>query len=167
MRPKKLQGIANTICHVFCGWRLISSKPILVKLGSGILDIDALTGHCTFNDKRIEQLPIAEEIRFCFQHALSASKISITDVSSAHVTSKLSFSNVPWNEQTKEIFYSRGKSVRTKKMHRCVFECACTLTTNGRTHRSELTDIQQWPFNWPDSTALSVKPYSASSAPWR
>jgi hypothetical protein len=48
---------------MFCGWRLIESKPNLVNLGSGTLEIDAITGQCLFQDKSIDQLKIAEEIR--------------------------------------------------------------------------------------------------------
>jgi hypothetical protein len=60
---KRLQHVADTMCQMFCGWRLIESKPNLVNLGSGTLEIDAITGQCLFQGKSFEQLTIAEEIR--------------------------------------------------------------------------------------------------------
>jgi hypothetical protein len=60
---KRLQHVADTMCQMFCGWRLIESNPNLVNLGSGALEIDAITGQCLFQGKSIDQLKIAEEIR--------------------------------------------------------------------------------------------------------
>src|SRR5689334_12628046 len=56
MNRKRLQHVADTMCQMFCGWRLIESKPNLVNLGSGILEIDAITGQCVFQGKSIGRL---------------------------------------------------------------------------------------------------------------
>lgn len=45
MRRKRLQHAADTLCHMFCGWRLVNSYQELERLGSGTLLIDALTMH--------------------------------------------------------------------------------------------------------------------------
>ena len=71
MQMKRLQHVADTMCQVFCGWRLIESKPNLVNLGSGTLEINALTGQCLFQGKSIRQLRIAEEIRAWMQQDLA------------------------------------------------------------------------------------------------
>ncbi len=103
------------MCQMFCGWHLIGSKPNLVKLGSGTLEIDAINRQCLFQGKTIGQLTIAEEIRAWLQQDLATSKIPIAALTGAHLAVKLSFSVAPWNEATREIFYSGGKAVRTEK----------------------------------------------------
>jgi hypothetical protein len=102
---------------MFCGWRLVSSKPSLLALGSGTLEIDAITGQCRFDGKTIDQLTIAEEIRVWLRRDLAANKIPISAITRAHLTVELSFSAVPWNESATEIFISAGKAVRTDQMN--------------------------------------------------
>jgi len=80
MRRKRLQHAADTMCQMFCGWRLIGSKPSLVNLGSGTLEIDAITGQCLFQGKNIGPLTIAEEIRAWLEQDLATNKIPIASL---------------------------------------------------------------------------------------
>jgi hypothetical protein len=153
MRRKRLQHVADTMCQMFCGWRLINSKPNLVKLGSGTLEIDAITGQCVFQGRTIAQLTIAEEMRAWLQQDLATNKIPIAALTGAHLAVKLSFSVVPWNAPTSEIFYLDGKAIRTEKMNRCVMECNSNVATDESVYRSKLMEVQEWPLGWPDSTA--------------
>ena len=95
MRRKRLQRTADTMCQMFCGWRLIGSKPNLLKLGSGTLEIDALTGQCVFQGKATGQITIAEELRAWLQQDLLTNKIPIAALTGAQLAVKLSFSMVP------------------------------------------------------------------------
>ena len=131
------------------------SKPNLVKLGSGTLELDAMTGQCLFQGKTIGRLTIAEEIRAWLQQDLATNRIPVAALTGAHLTVKLSFSVVPWNEPAKEIFYSDGKAVRTEKMNRCIVECDSNVTTDDAVYRSELTGVQEWPLGWPVDTSPS------------
>ena len=153
MHRKRLQHVADTMCQMLCGWRFNVSKPNLLNLGSGTLEIDAITGHCDFQGKRIGQLTIAEEIRAWLQQDLATNKIPILVLTGAHLAVKLSFSVVPWNEPTREIFYSDGKVVRTEKMNRCVMECDSNVITDEAAYRSKLMEVQEWPLGWPNGTA--------------
>jgi hypothetical protein len=137
---------------MFCGWRLIGSKPNLVDLGSGTLEIDAVTGQCFFQGQIIDQLKIAEEIRAWMQADLAANKIPIAALTSARLTVKLSFSLVQWN--TREIFYSDAGAVRTEKMNRCNMECDSNVATDEAVYRSKLTQVQEWPIGWPENNAI-------------
>jgi len=137
------------MCQMFCGWRLIGSKPSLVSLGSGTLEIDAITGECVFQGKSVRRLRIAEEIRGWLQEELATNEIPIGSVSSARVAATLSFSVVPWNESTRERFYSAGNAVRTEEMNRCRIECVGRVATDKITHESQLTQVQEWPVGWP------------------
>jgi hypothetical protein len=152
MRRKRLQHAANTICQMFYGWRLIESKPSLVKLGSGTLEIDAITGQCRFEGKTAGQLNIAEEIRAWLQRDLESNEIPIAAVTGARLAVELSFSVVPWNERTGEIFISDGKAARTEQMNRCIIKCESNVTTDEAGYRSTLTETQEWPIGWPIST---------------
>jgi hypothetical protein len=137
------------MCQMFCGWRLIGSKPSLVNLGSGALEIDAITGQCLFQGKNIGPLSIAEEIRAWLEQDLTTNRIPMSALTGAHLTVKLSFSVVPWNAATKESFYSGGKAVRTEEMNRCVVECDSKISTGESVYSSQLTDAQEWPLDWP------------------
>ena len=95
MRRKSRQHVADAMCQMFCGWRLIESKPNLLKLGSGTLEIDAITGQCVFQGKATGQLTIAEEIRAWLQQDLLTNKIPIAALTGAQLAVKLSFSVVP------------------------------------------------------------------------
>jgi len=141
---------------MFCGWRLIKSKPSLLTLGSGTLEIDAITGQCVFQGKTISQLTIAEEIRAWLQQDLATNKIPIETLTGARLVVKLSFSAVPWNEPTTELFYSDGKAISTEQMNRCVMECGSNVTTDESIYRSKLTEVQEWPLGWPNSTVCRL-----------
>ena len=143
------------MCQMFCGWRLIESKPSLLNLGSGTLEIDAITGQCHFEGKSIGQLNIAEEIRAWLRRDLARNEIPIAALTGAGLTVKLSFSVVPWNERTKEIFYSDGKAVRTEQMNRCIMKCESNVTTDEAVYRSSLVETQEWPLGWPISAVRS------------
>lgn len=152
MSRKRLQHIADSMCHMFCGWRLNESKPNLVELGSGILEIDAITGYCYFKEKRISQLTIAEEIRSWMHGDLAANNIPVDALTAAQLSVKLSFSVVPRSTPKQEVFYSRGKALQTEKMNRCVIECDSLVTTDEGVYRSQLTEVQEWPIGWPETS---------------
>ena len=153
MRGKRLQHVANTMCQMFCGWRLSTSKPDLVRLGPGVLEINAITGQCVFEGKTVGKLSIAEETRVWLPQELGTNKIPIAALIDAHLAAKLSFSVVPWSEPTREIFYSDGKVIRTESMNRCFMECDSTVTTDEAVYHSNLTEVQEWPVGWPIDTA--------------
>ncbi len=56
MRRKRLKHAADTLCNMFCGWRLANSYSDLETLGLGTLEIDALSGDARFNGSAIGPL---------------------------------------------------------------------------------------------------------------
>jgi hypothetical protein len=139
------------MCQMFCGWRLVESKPSLLALGSGTLEIDTITGQCRFEGKTTDQLTIAEEIRVWLRRDLAAHEIPIAAITSARLNVELSFSVVPWNEPATERFISAGKAERTEQMNRCVMKCESNVTTDEAAYRSTLAEAQEWPVGWPIS----------------
>ena len=134
---------------MFCGWRLVGSKRMLVELGSGTLEIDALTGQCQFQSKPIVQLPIAIELVGWMEQDLATQRIPTNVLARARLSVELSFSQVPWNTRTKVIFYSNGEAVRSQKMHKCIFDCDSEVATHEAVYRSARTEAQEWPVGWP------------------
>lgn len=127
MGRKRLQHVADTICQMFCGWRLIGSKRSLAKLGAGTLEIDVITGKCSFQGESILQLAIAEEIRQWMRDDLAANKIPVTALTHALLSVNLSFSEGP------------------NKMYRCQMECTGNVATDAADYRAQLTEVQDWP----------------------
>jgi hypothetical protein len=130
---------------------LIGSKASLVDFGAGTLEIDAITGNCSFQGKSTRQLTIAEEIRAWMHGDLAANNISLKAITGARLSVKLSFSVVPWSSRKTEIFCSGGKAVRTGNMNRCLIECDSHVSTDEAVYRSHLIEIQKWPIGWSDT----------------
>jgi len=80
---------------------------------------------------------------------LEAHKIPTTGLTRARLTVKLTFSRVPWNKKSKEIFYIDGHAVRSEQMHRCIFECKSEIATDEVVYRAVLREAQEWPIGWP------------------
>ena len=120
-----------------------------VELGSGILEIDVLTGQCTFQGKPTIQLPIATELSSWMQRELASHQILISAVLRARLTAALFFAQIPWNAQTKEVFLSHGKPVRSERMHQCTFDCESEIATDERIYQSKMRQVQEWPLGWP------------------
>jgi len=156
MSRKWLQNVADNLCQIFCGWRLIGSKPILVELGSGTIEINVLKSHAMFSGRPIRHLPIASELSRWLHKELLAQKILPTEILHATLRARLAFEKVSWNKKTQELFFANGKAVTTKRMHRCSFFCEGEVATAGKVYRSRLEEVQEWPVGWPrQGTSLS------------
>ena len=158
MRRKRLKQATDTLCQMFCGWRLNNSKLELVKLGSGILEIDALTGECYFNERPIPELSIAVELREWLKEDSAAHNIPIEAISQARLKAELFFSEILWNDrQTKgEMFFSgNGGAVKTPTMHRCVIQCESELTTDEAVYHSNFKDLEEWPIGPPHNNSFN------------
>lgn len=157
MRRKRLQHAADTICQMFCGWRLINCKSKLVELGSGTICIDVLSGNCTFNGHPVSQLSIAEELRLWLVNDLDRNHIPVAALSRASLQAKISLSEIPWRERTtNEQYFNNGRLVRTDILHRCVIRCESDVTTDDAVYRSEFEDVEEWPLGWPAEESTEV-----------
>jgi hypothetical protein len=152
MHKGKLQNMTQTLCQMFCGWRLTSSKPRLVTLGSGILEIDVMTGQCAFEGEPIPQLPIATELQASLFHNLELEHVPAAAVTRANIEAKVSFDQIPWSGRSKksEVHYVKGEPYQSAMVHRCIFECDSELVVNGTTYRSNIRDVEEWPVGWPE-----------------
>src|SRR5579864_8747444 len=118
MSGNVLKNATDTLCHIFCGWRQISSKNRLVERGSGFLEIDVLTGECFFDEKQIPKLPIATELQLSLQRVLTATRTR-EPIVRARLRVKLLFWRIDWQERKNagEKFYVNGEIIRSTQMH--------------------------------------------------
>jgi hypothetical protein len=107
MRRKRLKHNAHILCDMFHGWRLMNCWDRILALGSGILEIDALSAECTFNGQPIESLTIAEELRLWLRDDLAAQGIPLTAIRSARLEVQLELPDT-W-PHCSQIIESRSK----------------------------------------------------------
>jgi len=149
MRRKRLKHVADTLCQMFCGWRQIFSKPQLVQLGNGRLEIDALTGSCSFNGTPIDQVSVAIELRAWLEQDLMQHNIPKSALKEASVSAELLFQSVPWHPLPATQFFKSGEPIHSGPMHQCVVRCASMVRTDDAEYRSKLEDVERWPVGWP------------------
>lgn len=89
MKLKRLKHQSYILCHMFCGWQLYPDWQRLAQLGQGILEIDVLNNHCTFNLKEIPQLSISSVLRQWLLQDLEANKIPRESIESARLAVQL------------------------------------------------------------------------------
>jgi hypothetical protein len=135
---------------MFCGWQLHTSKPVLAKLGSGTLEIDAITGECSFDGRSISPLSIAFALKGWLIDDLRGNNIPIELITRARLRTTLAFTEIPWKERsTREIFFNDGRGVKTATLHRCAIQCNSEVATDEAVYRSEYSDLEEWPPGWP------------------
>lgn len=142
--------MADTLCHMFCGWRLIASKPALVALGSGQLSIDALSGECRFEGAAVADLPIAAELRSWLADDLARHGIPVESLRLAHLRVRLTFTRIPWHQRTPgEQFFAHQHQIVGSEMQRGAFECESEVATDEAVYRTSYSEVEEWPVGWP------------------
>jgi hypothetical protein len=137
---------------MFCGWRLDNCKPELVKLGSGKLTIDALSGICLFNGATIPELSIATEIKLWLREDMERNHIPMENLVRATLCAMLNFDEIAWHDRIgKDMFFNNGGAVYTDRMHRCIIDCESEITTNELVYKSHYHDAEEWPIGWPSA----------------
>ena len=131
MRRKRLQHAADTLCHMFCGWRLVNSGPQLELLGSGSLHIDALTESCEFEGNTLKRtLPIAGELHAWLTRDLATHGIAITDLREASLVATL------------QLAYRTARQGRGL-MH-CDIVCESRVITDEKSYTCTFRGAEAW-----------------------
>jgi hypothetical protein len=151
MRRKRLQHVADTVCHMFCGWRQITSKPDLVRLGSGRLEFDLLSGRAWHDEHEIDRLAVLEELYLWMRDDLRAHKIPLTQIEEARLEVDLQFAVVGWRDTAEEFFDTATQRVAGGEMHRCTITCRSRVRTSEADYESEYEETEHWPVGWPAS----------------
>lgn len=151
MRRKRLQHAADTLCHMFCGWRLVNSFEEIARIGTGTLKIDATNGDCKFNDQHIASIKIAGELHAWLNRDLEQHSIPEGAITRAELTAELTVSRIQHNlprRQNAYFFDSNGKHIKQKNWTRCEITCHSEIETNEKVYRSDLKDFDEWPDGW-------------------
>src|SRR3989442_596680 len=90
MRRKVLKNTAHTLCHMFRGWQLLGDYRTLTELGSGVLEIDVLSGQCYHRASPIPKLSIAEVLRSWLTSDLAQHHIPLEGITEAHLAVEMS-----------------------------------------------------------------------------
>ena len=151
MGRKRLNHAADTLCDMFCGWRLANSYRGLEQLGSGRLEIDVLRAACRFNGQEIDTLPIAGELSSWFVEDCAAYGIPLNDLSKAASVADLELSEVGQaHRQTREVHFDVGGQAMTKgRFNRLVIRCVSEIALGEHRYGSKRRDVEEWPVGWP------------------
>lgn len=150
MKNRKLKNTANTICQMFCGWRIFNSTFVLNSLGSGILSYDLLQDTCYFNNNKIELMPICFELKSFLSEDLNRMNIEITQLSEVILTAKIIQTIIDAKERkTISTSLKNNKPINKGKFYQYYFDCKCIIATTDRNYEGLFYKIEEWPDNWP------------------
>lgn len=151
MKHHRLKHAADVLCEMFCGWRLMNCYPDLVHLGSGQLEINAITGACTFNGVPIKSLSIAEEIRIWLTEDTQANNISLANIEMAVLRANLILASVTASRRATidQHFDKEGREIRSGQFHRLEIQASSHIQTSEAQYQSSINDVEEWPQNWP------------------
>ncbi len=151
MRRKRLKHCADTLCHMFCGWRLANSYADIEMLGSGTLEINALTGEVTFNGEPTKALAIAGELHHWLAKDCIANDIALSELCSATVVVQLELRKIDWKQRktADRWFDQKGKEIVRRRINQCVIDCRAIIETDDYAYRSRQIDVVEWPEGFP------------------
>ena len=140
------------MCQMFCGWRLHATKPRLVELGHGVLELDLVSAQCFFQESRIEELRVAEELQLWLNMELAANDVPIKDLTHTRLIATFSITRISWDERSsiKELFLRNGVPIAAGDMHRCRIDCTCEIAMNDAKYFHSHAEVLEWPVGWPD-----------------
>ena len=151
MRRKRLKHAADTLCHMFCGWRLANSYSDLETLGSGTIAIDALSGDATFNGETIGPLDIAGELHAWLRDDCRNNDIPLSGIQHAWLTAELDLTQTEWKHRTtnNHWFDENGGKIVSRQINRCVINCRSSIKTDDHEYESVYDDVEEWPEGFP------------------
>ena len=150
MRRKRLQHAADTLCHMFCGWRLLWSYPVLERLGPGLLEINVLERACRYNGSPIPRLSIADELHAWLLRDVAAIGESAENLRSAVLKAQLSFREIDASERrTTDVHMGPDqRPLKQREYIACSIECESEILTSAKVYRSRYRDLEEWPKGW-------------------
>lgn len=153
MRRKRLNHAADTLCAMFCGWRLMNSYKELQALGSGVLVVDALNLTCRFNDADIEPPSIAHELHAWLLTDLEKHNVDRSKIDEATLSVKLNLVRSGKYQGPMGSFYigKDGKPIEKGEFFRLAAECHSVVRTDEAKYEAARLHQEQWPVGWPET----------------
>jgi hypothetical protein len=140
MRRKGLQNTANTLCHMFRGWQLISDHERLAQLGSGLLEIDVLSGECRHNDQPITALGIAKALKSFLEEDFTRHHVPLEAVLEAQLTVELTLDRHRGQRDLSHVW-----ARPSQEFVGCVLMARSRVRTDELTYSGEYRDELEWP----------------------
>lgn len=142
-----LQQIANIVCYIFCGLKLMGSCRRLADLGSGTLAIDVISAGCRFNGRPIDALPIAVELRENLEHLLKRHNIDPKSLVRARLTALIDVGSVDSSHRVTSEFHMRsGQIIQEGKFHQLKISCQSEIATGDALFRSKEDTVAEIPY---------------------
>jgi hypothetical protein len=149
MRRKRLQHVADTLCHMFCGWRLLFTMPRLEELGSGVVEIDVLAETATFNDVPTGGMSIVAELAEWMRGDLAANSIPIEALHDVTLRAQLSLQPIHEKDRTTSgQYFRRGELLRQDQYVACDIRCESVVATDEAKYVGRYFDREEWPRGW-------------------
>tara|TARA_R110001592_G_scaffold321040_1_gene599486 strand:- start:36 stop:431 length:396 start_codon:yes stop_codon:yes gene_type:complete len=129
----------------------MNSYSEIVELGSGELEIDALTGDCKFEGRAIDQLIIAGALCSWLNDDLATHSIDPSKLLGASVLAKLKLSTITSKKRvTSDYHMGRdGRPIALGQFYRLEIRCNSEVATDEKVYSSEYNDIEEFPHGWP------------------
>lgn len=129
----------------------MNSYEAIQNLGTGVLEVDALTTECKFNGKQIESLSIAHELHGWLIDDLAKHNISLPAVSRASLWVNLELQLSPAGSRTQGSFYigKDGVPIEKGEFFHLKAECRSELNADEAHYQAEKIHYEQWPVGWP------------------
>jgi len=140
MRRKVLKNTAFTLCHMFRGWQLLSDYRTLTKLGSGVLEIEVLSGQCYHRAAPIPSLSIAQVLQSWLQDDLARHHIPSEAVKEAHLTVDMTIDQHDGQKDHSQVW-----AHPTTQFVGCQLVVRSRILTDDATYTAELEDTLEWP----------------------
>jgi hypothetical protein len=159
MRRKRLQHVVDTLCHMFCGWRLANSFPALDGLGDGTLTVDVLSEACTHNGRQIQTLTIAGELNVWLLDDLRAHRIDLRFMREVTLIADLTFSKLPRTRRQTATRYALppGQHRAPSTFIACDIRCRSRVLADEVLYESAYVDREEWPLGWPNGLPLPAE----------
>ena len=125
----------------------MNSYAKIKSLGSGKLEIDALSGNAISNGQPANPLSIAGELHVWLIKDCKANNIPIENVISARLVATLDLSQTEWKQRKSgdQWFDANGKKLTGRKINRCIIDCDSAILTESQEYKSNYHDVEEWP----------------------
>jgi hypothetical protein len=115
------------------------------------LEIDAVTGQCTFDGTRIDQLTIAGALRAWLKDDLASHRIDPGNLHRATLIADLQFSKIDSKKRVTHDFHmdQNGRPIEEGDFHQLSIRCRSEISTGEKVYRSQYADVEEFPQDWP------------------
>ncbi len=151
MRHNRLKHAADTLCHMFAGWRLSNSYGELERLGSGSLLINTLTAECQMNGKPVGPLAIAQELQTWLLNDLKQHRIELSKIRAATLEAELRIERtVRRKKPARTVYIGKDQNPITKgEFVSLSANCQSRIASDDSEYTSHLQFEETWPVGWP------------------